>query len=207
MKVLVVGAAGKTGRAVVEQALAAGHEVTALVHSDGGDNIPGAAVRVGDARDPQTMESAVKGQDAVIDTVGGKTPYRRTSLETTIATRIVAAMQSQGARWLAVTSSIGVGDSIANMTFPGKIVVAAFLRGSTHDKAGMESVVRGSGLDWIITRPGALNDKPATGDVRLVSAAGRDKARSLTRADLAAFLVAALTNDDYLRKTITIDNR
>ena len=207
MKVLVVGAAGKTGRAVVEQALAAGHDVTALVHSDGGDNIPGAAVRVGDARDPQTMESAVKGQDTVIDTVGGKTPFKRTSLETSVAASIVAAMKHQGARRLVVTSSIGVGDSITNTTFPGKIFVATFLRGSTRDKAGMESAVSGSGLDWIITRPGALNDKPVTGDVRVLSADGRDRARSLTRADLAAFLVAQLTNDDYLRKTITIDNR
>lgn len=84
--------------------------------------------------------------------------------------------------------------------------MTTFLRGSTPDKAGMESAIRGSGLDWVITRPAVLTDKPATGDVRVLTADSRHRARSLTRADLAAFLVAQLTNDDHLRTAITIAN-
>ena len=206
MKVLVVGAAGKTGRAVVEQAVAAGHEVTAFVHSAEGYAVPGVAVRAGDASDATAMGAAVAGQDAVIDTVGGKTPYRRTTLETSVAEAIVAAMQRQGARRLVVTSSIGVGDSSRNTTPPVKVVVATFLRGSTRDKAGMESAVRVSGLDWIITRPAVLNDKPATGDVRVLSAESGEKAAAITRADLAVFLVAQLTSDDHLHQAVTLAN-
>lgn len=208
MKVLVVGAAGKTGRSVVEQAAKAGHEVTALIHSTSGDySVPGVTVRVGDARDAETIEAAVAGQDVVIDTVGGKTPYRRTTLETSVASTIVAAMQRHGVRRLVVTSSVGVGDSTANTPPFTKIVVATFLRGSTRDKAGMESAVRGSGLDWVITRPAVLNDKPATGDVRVLTADSRNQAHSLTRADLAAFLVAQLTSDNHLGEAVTVANR
>lgn len=207
MKVLVVGAAGKTGRAVVEQAVKAGHEVTALVHSDNGYNVAGVAVRVGDATDAETVYAAVTGQDAVIDTVAGKTPYKRTKLETSVATAIVAAMQRHDVRRLVVTSMIGEGDSAANTPLYVKILLATFLRGAAPDKAGMESAVRGSDLDWVITRPPILTDKPATGDVRVVSTDSREKAHSITRADLAAFLVAALNSDEHLRKAVTIANR
>lgn len=206
MKVLVIGAAGRTGRAVVEQALAAGHEVTAFVHSAGTDSVPGAAVRTGDATDAQAVSDVVEGQDAVIDTVGGKTPYRHTTLETSIATTIVAAMQRHEVRRLIVTSSIGVGDSMANTPFPVKLVVLTFLRGSTADKTRMEAAVTASGLDWIVTRPATLTDKPATGKVQVISTGSRDQARGITRADLAAFLVAQLTTDENLRKTITLTN-
>lgn len=71
----------------------------------------------------------------------------------------------------------------------------------------MESTVSGSELDWVITRPAALTDKPATGDVRIFSADNRAKAHSRTRSDHAAFLVAQLTSDDHLREAVTIANR
>ncbi len=100
MKVLVVGAAGKTGRAVVARAVKEGHEVTTFVHSDGSFDVPGVEVRAGDAVDSGAMEAAVLGQDAVIDTVGGKTPDQPTTLETDVATAIVAAMQHHGVRRL-----------------------------------------------------------------------------------------------------------
>lgn len=207
MKVLVVGAAGKTGRSVVGQALAAGHRVTALVHRGDGYDVPGVTVVVGDATEPGTAAAAVAGQDAVIDTVGGKTPYRRTTLETRVGETLIAAMREHGVRRLVVTSSLGVGDSVANTPAPVKIVVATFLRGSTRDKTQLEAVVRASGLDWVITRPAVLTDKPATGDIRVLSTASRDQARGLTRADLAAFLVAQLTSDDHLNQAVTVTNR
>ncbi len=62
----------------------------------------------------------------------------------------------------------------------------------------MESAVSGSELDWVITRPAILTGKPATGDVRIFSAGNRDQAHSITRSDLAAFLVTQLTSDDHL---------
>ncbi len=120
---------------------------------------------------------------------------------------IVAAMQRHGVRRLVVTSTIGEGDSAANTPFSVKILLATFLRGATPDKAGMESAVSGSKLDWVITRPAVLTDKSATGDVRVFSTDSRNKAHSITRADLAAFLVAQLTSDDHLREAVTVANR
>lgn len=124
-----------------------------------------------------------------------------------MATTIVAAMQKHGVRRLVVTSMVGEGDSAVNTPFYVKILLATFLRGAKPDKAKMEATVSGSDLDWVITRPAILTEKPATGDVHTFSANNRDKAHSITRLDLAAFLVAQLTSDDYLRQAVTIANR
>lgn len=207
MKVLVVGAAGKTGREVVERAVKEGHDVTAFVHTQVSFEVPGVEVRAGDAVDQAAMAAAVEGQDAVIDTVGGKTPDQPTTLETDVGTAIVAAMQHHGVRRLVVTSVIGVGDSIANTPPFIRELMENVLRGSTSDKAGLEDVVSGSGLDWVITRPPVLADEPATDDVRIFSADNHDQAHTITRSDLAAFLVAQLTSDDHLRQAVTIANR
>lgn len=131
MKILVVGAGGKTGRIIVEQAVAAGHEVTAFVHKAEKFNAANVRVVEGNAADSAAMNQAVLGQDAVLDTIGGKTPYLTTTLETDTAKTIIKAMQQHAVRRLVVTSSIGEGESIANVTVFGRLLVTTFLRGST----------------------------------------------------------------------------
>lgn len=207
MKVLVIGAAGKTGSAVVEQAVAAGHEVTAFVHSADGYEAP-AGVRVvgGDAADGDAMDAAVRGRDAVLDTVGGKTPYRATTLETSVANTVVESMQRNGVRRLVVTSMLGVGASRDNSTVYVRLLVSTFLRGADKDKAGMESAVATSDLDWVILRPAILSDGPAEGDVRVFDAATDEKAHKITRADLASFMIAQLSGDEHVHQAITVAN-
>jgi len=207
MNVLVIGAAGKTGRAVVEQAVAAGHHVTAFVHHATEYTAP-ANVRVveGDAADSAAIDAAVLGQDAVLDTIGGKTPYKVTTLEPSAAHAIIAAMQRHGVRRLVVTSMLGVGESIANAPFYERLLVATFLRGADQDKTAMEGAVEASELDWVILRPAILTDAPATGNVRVFEAETGENAHKITRADLAAFMVAQLTTDEHLHQAVTIAN-
>lgn len=206
MKILVVGAAGKTGRAIVEEALAAGHEVTAFVHSADGHAVAGVRVVAGDAADSVAMDAAVQGQDAVLDIIGGKTPSEDTTLESSAASTIIAAMQRHGVRRLVVTSTLGVGDSKANAPDDLHQVLTTFLRGAVKDKAAMESAVEASGLDWVILRPAILTDNPATGNVRVFEAETGEKAHKITRADLASFMLAQLASDQHLHQAVTIAN-
>ncbi|AMJ65988.1 NAD(P)-dependent oxidoreductase [Hymenobacter sp. PAMC 26628] len=207
MNVLVIGAAGKTGRAVVEQAVAAGQQVTAFVRHAAEYQGP-ANVRVveGDAANSAAMDAAVLGQDAVLDTIGGKTPYKATTLESSAAHTIIAAMQRHGVRRLVVTSMLGVGESSANAPIYERLLVATFLRGADQDKTAMEDAVETSGLDWVILRPAILTDAPATGQVRVFEAETGENAHQITRADLAAFMVAQLTTDEHLHRAVTIAN-
>jgi len=206
MKVLVIGATGRTGKAVVERAVAAGHQVTAFGCEVGEFNIPEVRVVEGDATDASAIDGAVRGQDAVLDTVGGKTPYKETTLETSVAKTVIAAMQRNGVRRLAATSMLGVGGSKANATFYERLLVSTFLHGTDKDKAAMESAIEASSLEWVILRPALLNDDPATGRVHVFSEDSDEKAHKISRADLAAFMVDQLTSDEHLYKTITIAN-
>lgn len=206
MKVLVIGAAGRTGRAVVERAVAGGHEVTAFVRHASDYKGPDVRVIEGDATDRTDIDAAVLGQDAVLDTVGGKTPYKATTLETSIANAVVSSMRHHGVRRLVVTSMLGEGDSEANTPIYARLLLATFLHGANKDKAAMEASVQASGLDWVILRPAILSDDPAKGNVRVFDAATGEKAYKITRSDLASFMVTQLSSDEHLRQAITIAN-
>ena len=205
MKVLVFGATGKTGKLVVERALNAGHEVTVLVRDAGKIRDGKVRVLTGDATKPSDVLNAVQGQDAVIESIGGTTPYKATTLETTSATNIVNAMKSKGVKRLVVVSMLGLGQSRTQAPWWYKhLLMTTFLRGSTKDKNNKEAVVKNSGLDYILVRPPILKDGPATGSIKVLglNAIGH----AITRADLANFLVAQLKSDDHLRKAVTVVN-
>lgn len=85
--------------------------------------------------------------------------------------------------------------------------MATCLRGSTRDKSGMGWVASSSDLDWVVTRPAVPTDRPATGHVHVFATDSHGEVHSLTRTDLAAFLVARLTSDDHLGTAATIANR
>ncbi len=205
MKVVIFGASGKTGRLVVERALAEGHEVTVLVRD--ASKIQNGKVRVltGDATKPSDVLNAVQGQDAVIESIGGTTPYKSTTLETSSITNIVNAMKSKGVKRLVVVSMMGLGQSNTQSPWWYRyLLMKTFLRGSTRDKSNKEAVVKNSGLDYIIARPPILKDDPATGSTKVIGLGVTGHA--ITRADLATFLVAQLKSDDHLRKAVTVVN-
>lgn len=205
MKVIVFGASGKTGSLVVEKARAAGHAVTVFARSPraGGEGI---RAITGDAGDAEAVRRAVAEQDAAIDAIGGKTPYKRTDLETSAARNILAGMKTAGAKRFIVVSALGAGDSVRQAPLWMRyLLIPTFLRGSTQDKTNMEAAVRASGVPFVIVRPPVLADAPAIGSVQVVAAGAT--ARKITRGDLAQFLVDQLTTDEHLNRTVVVANR
>ncbi len=204
MKVLVFGAAGRTGKAVVERVIAAGHQVTAFARDASELDMPGVRVVEGDATDQTAVEAATFGQDAVLDTVGGTTPYEQTTLETSVAKTVITAMERNGVRRLVATSMLGVGESRANATFYERLLVSTLLRGADNDKSAMEAEIKASALEWVILRPAILTDDPASGRVHVYSEEDGEKAHKISRADLAAFMVDQLSSNEHLRRSVTI---
>ena len=206
MRVLVLGATGKTGRLVVDRVLAKSHEVTVLVRDPSKLRTKGVRVLAGDATKPTDVMNAVRGQDAVIDTIGGTTPYRTTWLETTSVRNIIDAMAAAGARRLIVISMMGLGESRAQTPFWYKhLLMPTFLHGSTKDKTMMEEAIRASGLDYVIARPPILKNGPPTGRVTVLGSGAIG--HTITRADLANFLVDQLEVNDNLGRAVTVVNR
>ncbi len=204
MNLLIVGANGKTGRALVQRACELGHNVTALVHHPPKQPLDCARTLQGDARDPQLLDSAISMQDAVIDTVGTRKPFLKTTLETDIARNLITAMQRHNLRRIVAVSSLGVGDSIANVPPLYRALMPFFFRGAIPDKQGMEAELRSSNLDWTIVRPAGLTDGPATHAVQIVTSESRRHVRRISRADVAAFILQHLAADTLVHKTVGI---
>ena len=205
MNVLVIGAAGRIGDALVNEALAAGHKVTAFVRSAAQYKKAKVRVVAGDVLDAAAVEVAVAGQDAVIDAVGDKTPWKVTTMETNGAHNIVGAMRRNGARRLLKISVVGAGESVKNAGFFNEhLLMRTFLRGLLVDKAGMEAEIEGSNLDWTLVRPPMLTDGEKTGVARVLSTEGGEKAHKIARADLAAFMVQQLESSRYVRQAVTV---
>ena len=203
MKVTVFGATGGTGRELLRQGLDQGLDIRAFVRDAQKlvdlehDKLD---VVHGDVLNPPDVEQAVAGQDAVLCAIG--TGSARTTLREDGTRNIVAAMETGGVRRLVCQSSLGVGDSRANIPFFTKhVVIDIFLRHAFADHERQEAAVRGSSLDWIIVRPPHLKDGPQTGVYRHgFAVTDRTIAGHISRADVAAFMLKQLTDDTYLRQ-------
>jgi hypothetical protein len=112
-------------------------------------------------------------------------------------------MQKQGIKRLVVVSALGVGDSQEQVSLPFKMMMKTVLRKAYEDKERQEEIVRESGLDWVIVRPGGLTNGAATGDYEY----GLDPSiggGQVSRADVADFVLQQLTDDTFLHQTPAI---
>ena len=204
MKLLIFGSTGGTGRELVKQALDQGHSVMAYARDPAkiGD-IQQSRLKIvcGDVLDLAAVEGAVAGQEAVFITIGAGA--KRTTLREEGTRNIVEAMQGIGVKRLICQSSLGVGDSRANLPFFTKhIIVAVFLRHAFADHERQEAVVRQSSLDWIIVRPPHLKDGPRTEVYRHGFPTTDTRIKGwISRADVADFMLKQLVDDTYLHQT------
>lgn len=207
MQLIIFGASGATGRLLTEQALAAGHRVTAFVRNPANLDIqhPLLTKRAGDALDEAAVREAVKGHDAVLSTLGS--PANRIGIIRSQGTlNIVKAMQSAGIRRFVCQTSLGYGDSrptLRRTPFVFRFIIVPFiLKKGFADHALQETYIRNSGLEWVIVRPGSLTDGPLTGQYRHGFAATDPKIRvKVSRADVAHFMLQQIQSHAYLRQT------
>ena len=191
-RILVLGATGPTGRHIVAEALRRGHDVTALIRSpDKSADLAGVRLVQGDARDEAALREAVTDQDAVVSALGTPaSPLKDVTLLSEATRALVAAMRSKGVARLVAITGIGAGDSRGHGGFVfDRLIYPLLLRHVYADKDRQERVIRDSGLDWTIVRPGRLTDGPATGSVRI---APRLPSGEISRADVAAVIVAVI---------------
>jgi putative NADH-flavin reductase len=205
-KILVLGAAGGTGREVVAQALAKGAYVTALVRdrnrlSTQSDRLH---VVVGDAvGDGFTLADVVRGQDAVICALGVK-GFTPNGLIAQSAPLIVRAMAHHGVKRLIHVSAFGVGDTFQQIPLMPKLFVRTLLRHVYRDKAAGEAAIRGSDLEWTVVYPAGLTDGPRTGRYRSGERLELRGFPTISRADVAEFLIAQVGDATYVRKGVLV---
>jgi len=209
MELTIFGATGATGTCLTEQALAAGHQVTAVVRDPARLSVPGSPglrVITANLMDPAAIGPAVAGAGAVFAAFGPRGTGPTTVLRE--GTRsVIEAMRKEGTdRLILVSGSIvaddGEGPAMRYLVKP--LARGTLLRHVAADMSGAEEQVRESGLDWTIVRPPRLTSTPASGTYR--TEIGRNVRRGVTvsRADLAAYMLAIITDPATIRHHVGI---
>jgi putative NADH-flavin reductase len=203
MNLLILGAAGHTGQQLVQQALAAGHEVTAFVRPSHplGFQAPKLIVTTGDATAVADLTAALKNQDAVITTVS--TNKLSSHLVFQATTALIQAMRATGTKRVLLMSSFLLAPNYR----PGLMgqLAAALMKGILTDKAAGEAELKNSGLDWTIVYAATLTNGPKTPNYRIVSTDQTVRIHNqISRADVAAFMLSQLTDRKSIGQSLTI---
>ena len=208
MKLTVFGATGGTGVEVVRQALAAGHQVTAVVRDPVRLDVPAhdrLDVATADVLDPAAIEPAITGQEVVISALGprGRGPST-ICRDGTLS--IMAAMRKAGVRRLLVVSNSGMhteGDGVFTRRLV-KPMLIRLLREGYADMGAMEERVLDSGLDWTIVRPPRLTNWAHSGRIASSTKGNVRGSFSIGRADLADYLLRAAGDDSLIRTAVSV---
>jgi putative NADH-flavin reductase len=215
--VVVLGAAGRTGRLIVEEALRAGHRVTAAVRAPekfavtGPDprteqapnqrtaTDPGLRVVRADIRDPGSLREAIRASDAVVSAVG---PAGRKSgnLYSDGARAIVTAMRETGVGRLLAITSVGVRHDDPHFSWWYRSLIRPLGADLYADMGRLEEIVRATDLDWTFVRPAYLQDRAPTDVYRAVDNSTPANGWRITRGDVARFIVAELDLHRWSRR-------
>ncbi len=202
MKVVVFGATGGTGRAVIEEALGAGHSVTAFARSpEQLGEAEGLRVFQGDVMVPSDVAGALAGQDAVVISLGNSQNAfalllgaRRTTPRDVceVGTRnILAALPIDSEIPVIVVGAFGTGDTAKDLPLMFKLFYRMILNEQMADKEKQDLVLKASSAAYTLIQPAALTDKPPTG-TWTASRNGALGKTEVSRKDLAKYIVQRL---------------
>ncbi len=199
MKLLLLGATGRTGRSFLQQAIGRGHHVTAFVQSASSlKPAPNVTIVVGNVRSAHDLAAALPGHDAVVSTLGIRSKADGMLLRDSAAAMLTALCASDVSRYIVVSQGL---------LFPSRSPIVALLRrlfaAAIADSTAMEHVVRASACAWTIVRPPRLTEGASRGYRAVVDALPRG-AWSMARADLAAFLLDEAENAMYSRAIVGV---
>ncbi len=204
-KVLIIGASKGIGLETTRQALEAGHRVRAFARSaaDIGISDPKLEKVRGNALRESDVIAAVTGMNAVIQVlgVGLGDLFLPVHLFSDATRLLLAAMQAQGVKRLICVSGFGAGDSRASINCLQILPFRFFFGRAYDDKDVQERLIKDSALNWTIARPGVLTNGSRTGHYKVLKEPLEWRNGTISRADVASFLVQQIEDRAYLRTT------
>ncbi len=202
MRLLVLGASGGVGSLLVEQAVARGHRVTAQTRSAAKlTESDAVSVIVGSPTDDAFLRQHIVGHDAVVlclgvDRLGATTLFS----DTTKA--VIGAMNAATVRRLVAITGVGAGDSKGHGGWLyNAIIYPLFTRSRYADKDRQEQIIEQSDLEWTIVRPAPFAASAGNGPWQVwTEIPDRLQLRSITRAEVASFILDSLENASFIRQ-------
>lgn len=200
---IIFGASGRTGLHLVEQALAQGFHVTAFVRSPSKLPMKHERLRViqGDVMEPQAVENAIAGHDAVLSVLG---PAKGSSKEMlrSAARNIISAMERHGVRRYVGLTGAGVA-APGDPSSMGRMIMLSLLkllaRDLLEDSEQSVQIITGSDRNWTYLRAPVLTNGPRTGKYRTGTLKMGPGARA-SRADVADCMLRLLKDQDSYGK-------
>ncbi|GAA3153516.1 NAD(P)-dependent oxidoreductase [Nonomuraea roseoviolacea] len=205
--IAVIGATGRTGRALVERALETGHHVTAIARRPEALGLRHARLtpRAADVLRPGDLAAALPGHDAVVSAIGST----GRGLTTVYSAGTAAVVEAMGAcRRLVVVSSAGLETppGAGPATRLAGRLLHHVMRHPYADMLRMERLLAGTDLDWTAVRPTGLTDAPATGRPRVSVGATERVGNRTSRAELAAYILDHLDDPATYRTAVAISS-
>ena len=208
-KILVFGATGALGRQILRQGLEAGANVTAFVRDPRRLTLTHEKLRTvaGDATcDRETVAAAIRGQDAVISALGNGASLRTDGLMQRCLLAIRLGMQNTYVKRLIVTSAFGVGESVNDAPVLMRVLYRLLMKQVFEDKAASEDQLRSSDLDRTIVYPVMLTNGPRTESYRVGEKMALNGFATISRADVADFILKQLADRSFFRKTAVVSS-
>jgi len=208
MRIAIIGGSRGVGLAVANEAVARGHEVVIVSRSDPRLIQDKVHWLGGDARDSTVLERAVKGCDATVTALGVTKTWSNTNLFSQSAVTLVRTMQDAGIKRAVLVTGLGAGDSRGHQGWLyDNVLFPVFLARSYADKDRAEAIFQKSNLDWTIVRPGRLTNGPKKDTVEALLTPETYRYGSISRADVAAFVLNCVEKGSFLRQTPQIVDR
>jgi uncharacterized protein YbjT (DUF2867 family) len=213
MRILVIGATGRSGRAVCDALLDRGHRVTAFARSATAMTPRDRLDRIdGDAADAELLKRVVPGHDAIVVTLGISEPAWRVRLLGARATAddirsrgtdaVVRAARGSDVNRLVVQTSFGVGPTRPHLKIAERIVFALLLKPQMRDTERQEQVVRASGLEWTLVQPVYLTD--VEDGTHVISTDGRTRRTRVSRGGVAAVHADLVESGAHRHDTVSV---
>lgn len=209
LNILIIGANGGIGRQSVDIALKAGHHVTALLRNPENLTLIHTNLKVvkGDVMQIESFEKYLENKDAVISALGTREATRPTTLYSEGNRNLLIAMKKMGIRRVFFISASALETSPLlpfYVRFAAKYILQKLLRYMYADLRVMEKLVKESDANWTIMRPPKLTNKPVTGHYRFAINEFLKNCLSISRADVAHFMINNITNEATYKTTIEI---
>lgn len=213
IKIFIAGASGGIGREAVQQALQAGHQVTALVRDASKLPIvhPNLKIVTGDVLQPLTFSHHLQGQQVVISALGvsgaGLFNDKPTIIYSKGCANLLVAMEQYGISWIFCISASAVEISPVlpwYVRFAAKYILQKLLKHMYADLRKMETIVKAGKTNWTIIRPPQLTDGPSTGQYRMALNAYLRNGLKISRADVAHFMIHQLNNNELINTTVEL---
>lgn len=206
MKITIIGSSAGVGLQAARLALQQGHDVTTLSRRIVPlPDHPKLRRVQGSATNANDVRAAVEGADAILVTLGVKSPFATTLFSDSARLLLQVLQETNASPTLIVLTGFGAGDSWRYNSLPMKVLFMLLLKAVYEDKGEQERLIAGGYSRWEIVRPGRLTNGTMTGHYRVLDDLVEGmKVGAISRSDVAHFMVAQAEHPTCLDKYVAL---